>query len=51
MGYDYDHVLEELNNIHGFESNNNDSSTNSDITGYKSENTSDYSDYKCVDGM
>jgi len=49
MGYNYDHVLEEINNLLGFDdSGSDDSSTNTDIGGYNIENNSDNSDYECA---
>jgi len=49
MGYDYNHVIEEINNLLGFDnSDSDDSSTNTDISGYDIENNSDDSDYECA---
>ena len=49
MGYNYDHVLEEINNLLGFDdSDSDDSSTTTDIGGYNIENNSDDSDYECA---
>ncbi len=49
MGYDYDRVLEEINNLLGFDdSDSDDSSTTTDIGGYNIENNSDDSDYECA---
>jgi len=49
MGYNYDRVLEEINNLLRFDnSDSDDSSTKTDIGGYNIENKSDDSDYECA---
>ncbi len=49
MGYDYNCVLEEINNLLRLDnSDSDDSSTKTDISGYNIENNSDNSDYECA---
>jgi len=41
MGYDYDHILEEFNNLHDGFNSDSDNSSNSDISGYDIDNNTD----------